>query len=110
MYKKSAVEAAGSYQHFYLLEDYYLWLRMLMAGCEGYNIQEPLLYMRAGTGMYKRRAGWRYAKTQAELFRFMRSQRFIDCRQYVQSCVLRSGSALAPNWLRRFMFETFLRK
>ena len=62
MYKKSAVEAVGSYQHFYLLEDYYLWIRMLMAGYEGYNIQEPLLYMRAGTSMYKRRAGRRYAK------------------------------------------------
>ena len=32
MYKKSAVEAVGSYQDFYLLEDYYLWLRMLMTG------------------------------------------------------------------------------
>ena len=29
MYKKSAVEAVGSYQDFYLLEDYYLWLRIL---------------------------------------------------------------------------------
>ena len=43
MYKKSAVEAVGSYQDFYLLEDYYLWLRMLMAGYQGYNIQKPLL-------------------------------------------------------------------
>ena len=49
MYKKSAVEAVGSYQDFYLLEDYYLWLRMLMAGYQGYNIQEPLLHMRAGS-------------------------------------------------------------
>lgn len=48
MYKKSAVEAVGSYQDFYLLEDYYLWLRLLMAGYQGYNIQEPLLHMRAG--------------------------------------------------------------
>ena len=82
MYKKSAVEAVGSYQHFYLLEDYYLWIRMLMAGYEGYNIQEPLLYMRAGTSMYKRRAGWRYAKTQIELFRFMWKQGFINAWQY----------------------------
>lgn len=110
MYKKSAVEAVGSYQHFYLLEDYYLWLRMLMAGYEGYNIQEPLLYMRAGTIMYKRRAGWRYAKTQIELFRFMWKQGFINAWQYAESCIIRSGSALAPNWLRKFMFETLLRK
>lgn len=45
MYKKSAVEDVGSYQDFYLLEDYYLWLRMLMSGYQGYNIQEPLLHM-----------------------------------------------------------------
>ena len=110
MYKKSTVEAVGSYQDFYLLEDYYLWLRMLMAGYQGYNIQEPLLHMRAGSDMYKRRAGWKYAKTQARLFKFMKEQDFIGEWQYIKSCVIRSGSALAPNWLRKFMFEKVLRK
>lgn len=110
MYKKSAVEAVGSYQDFYLLEDYYLWLRMLMAGYQGYNIQESLLHMRVGSDMYLRRAGWKYAKTQARLFKFMKSQGFIDEGQYIKSCVIRSGSALAPNWLRKLMFEKVLRK
>lgn len=110
MYKKSAVEAVGSYQDFYLLEDYYLWLRMLMAGYQGYNIQEPLLHMRAGSDMYKRRAGWEYAKSQRKLFGFMRRQGFIGNGQYIKSCVIRSGSALAPNWLRQFMFKSVLRK
>lgn len=109
MYKKSAVKAVGSYQDFYLLEDYYLWLRMLMAGYQGYNIQEPLLQMRAGSDMYLRRAGWKYAKTQAKLFKFMKQQGFIGNGQYIKSCVIRSGSALAPNWLRKFMFERVLR-
>lgn len=110
MYKKSAVEAVGSYQDFYLLEDYYLWLRMLMAGYQGYNIQESLLHMRAGSDMYLRRAGWKYAKTQARLFKFMKSQDFIGEGQYIKSCMIRSGSALAPNWLRKLMFEKVLRK
>lgn len=109
MYKKSAVKAVGSYQDFYLLEDYYLWLRILMAGYQSYNIQEPLLHMRAGSDMYKRRAGWKYAKTQAKLFKFMKQQGFIGNGQYIKSCVIRSGSALAPNWLRKFMFERVLR-
>ena len=108
--KKSAVEAVGSYQEFYLLEDYYLWLRMLMAGYQGYNIQEPLLHMRAGIGMYLRRAGWKYAKAQVKLFRFMRRQGFIGIGQYIKSCVIRSASSLAPNWLRKLMFERVLRK
>ena len=110
MYKKSAVEAVGSYQDFYLLEDYYLWLRMLKAEYQGYNIQEPLLHMRAGSDMYLRRAGWKYAKTQARMFKFMKQQGFIGNGQYIKSCVIRSGSSLAPNWLRKFMFEKVLRK
>ncbi len=110
MYKKSAVEAVGSYKDFYLLEDYYLWLRMLMTGYQGYNIQEPLVHMRAGSDMYLRRAGWKYAKSQAKLFKFMKEQDFIGNSQFIKSCVIRSGSALAPNWLRKFMFEKVLRK
>lgn len=109
MYKKTAVEAVGSYQDFYLLEDYYLWLRILMKGYQGYNIQEPLLHMRAGSDMYLRRAGWKYAKAQAELFKFMKEQGFIGNGQYIKSCVVRGGSSLAPNWLRKFMFESMLR-
>jgi len=109
MYKKFAVEAVGSYQDFYLLEDYYLWVRMLMAGYQGYNIPEPLLHMRAGSDMYRRRAGWKYACAQAELFKIMRERGFISNRQYIWSCVIRSGSSLAPNWIRKLIFERFLR-
>lgn len=110
MYKKSAVEAVGSYQDFYLLEDYYLWLRMLIAGYQGYNIQEPLLCMRAGFGMYKRRSGMRYVKSQMALFKFMREQKFIGTASFVKSCLIRSGSSLAPNWMRKVAFQTVLRK
>ena len=110
MYKKSAVEYVGSYQDFYLLEDYYLWLRMLMAGYQGYNIQDPLLHMRAGSDIYLRRAGWKYAKTQEKLFKYMKDNGFIGNGQYMKSCVIRSGSAIAPKWLRKFMFEKVLRK
>ena len=47
MYKKSSVKAVGSYQDFYLL-DYHLWIRMLMNGYKGYNLEDILLNMRAG--------------------------------------------------------------
>lgn len=110
MYKKSAVEAVGGYQDFYLLEDYYLWVRMLQNGAKGYNIQEPLLWMRAGPEMYKRRAGWKYAKSQKELFKYMKDTEFINCGQYMKSVAVRTASSLTPNWIREFMFMTVLRK
>lgn len=109
MYKKSAVEEVGSYQDFYLLEDYYLWLRMIMAGNNGYNIQEPLLFMRAGSDMYKRRSGWNYAKSQIRLFKYMKTQIFIGRYQYIKSSLIRGGAALAPNWIRKFIYEKIMR-
>lgn len=110
MYRKSAVEAAGGYQDFYHLEDYFLWVRMLLNGSKGYNLQQPLLWMRAGNDMYKRRAGWTYAKSQIKLFKFMRQKKMIGWGSYCVSCAIRTASALAPNGLRRFMFEKLLRK
>ena len=110
MYKKSAVEAAGGYQDFYLLEDYYLWIRMLQRGCVGYNIQQPLLWMRAGSEMYKRRAGWKYAMSQKKLFKYMRDCGFINSVQYMSSVAIRGASSITSNRLREFMFKTLLRK
>ena len=110
MYKKSAVEAAGGYQDFYLLEDYYLWIRMLQKRITGYNLQEPLLWMRAGSDMYKRRAGWKYAMSQKALFKYMKDNGFIGGSQYMKSVAVRTASSITPNWLREFMFKTVMRK
>lgn len=110
MYKKTAVEEAGGYQDFYLLEDYYLWIRMLQKGFVGYNLQEPLLWMRAGSEMYKRRAGWKYAKSQKALFKYMRDSGFISESQYVISLITRSASSLLPNGARALIYKKVLRK
>lgn len=110
MYKRSAVETAGNYQDFYLLEDYYLWIRMLQKGSVGYNLQEPLLWMRAGSNMYKRRAGWKYAQSQKALFKYMRDSGFISRSQYAKSVAVRTASSIIPNWVREFMFKTVMRK
>ena len=110
MYRKSAVLAAGSYQDFYLLEDYYLWIRMLLNGSVGYNVQEPLLWMRAGSDMYKRRSGWRYARSQYKLFNYMKKKQMITLYEFCVSVTIRLISAIAPNSIRQNMFRKFVRK
>lgn len=109
MYKKSDVEDVGSYKDFYLLEDYYLWIRMLLKGYKGYNIQEPLLYMRAGAEMYKRRAGFKYVRSQEKLLRFMKNNGFINFSQYLKSVIVRTGSTMLPNRIRQFLFKKVVR-
>lgn len=110
MYKKTAVEEAGGYQDFYLLEDYYLWIRMLQKGFVCYNLQEPLLWMRAGSELYKRRGGWNYAKSQKALFKYMRDSGFISKSQYVISVITRSAASLLPNRARELIYKKVLRK
>lgn len=110
MYKKSAVEAAGGYQDFYLLEDYYLWIRMLQNGFQGYNLQEPLLWMRAGSDMYKRRGGWKYVQSQRSLFKYMAQTGFITYSQYQVQSLVRLIGAVMPNGLRALLFKKILRK
>ena len=110
MYKKSAVEAAGGYQDFYLLEDYYLWVRMLQKGFAGYNIPQTLLWMRAGSDMYRRRGGWEYAKSQERLFRYMRDSGFIGKTQYVENAIVRTIASLIPNRVRSIAYRHLLRK
>lgn len=109
MYRRQDVEKAGGYRDCYLLEDYYLWVRMLMNGCRGCNIQSPLLHMRAGDSMYRRRGGWKYARSSLRLFGFMKRSGFIGTAQYIGGCILRTGAALIPNPLRKLLYTTFLR-
>lgn len=110
MFRRSAVEAAGGYKDIYALEDYYLWIRMLLDGDQGYNLQEPLLWMRAGGDMYRRRAGVRYIRSQKQLFKYMLDKRFITGKEYCLSVALRTASSIAPNWMRKLAFSKVLRK
>jgi len=109
MYKKSRVTEAGGYKQFYLLEDYYLWVRMLLKGAKGHNIQEPLLYMRVGNGMYKRRSGIKHARSQIRLFRYMHSKGFISSAELIKASCIRTAASLIPNGLRKAGYRMFLR-
>lgn len=110
MYRKSAVESVGSYKSFFLLEDYYLWIRMLNNGHQGYNLQEPLVWVRVGRDMYKRRGGWEYFLSQRKLLCYMHQSKFITYSQYLMGTFIRLGVAMAPNNFRSFIFNNILRR
>src|SRR5690606_8150992 len=78
MYKKAAVEKAGGYKKMMWFEDYYLWVRMLLTGAKFYNIQEPLVHMRAGLGQLERRSGKEYAKSEILLLTKFRRLGFLS--------------------------------
>ena len=110
MYKKESVMAAGGYEDFWLFEDYFLWLRMLSAGCVGYNIQEPVVYMRSGEAMYERRGGIRYAKQIIKFRWYMFRHGYAGLVDFVITAGGHTLIALIPNRLRKKFYERVLRK
>lgn len=109
MYRKHCVKDAGGYKDFHLFEDYYLWIRMLLLGYEGYNIQEPILYMRAGKEMYKRRGGLHYAYQVIHFRYFMLKKRYSSIVDFIVTSTGHMLVALAPNGLRKRFYERVLR-
>ena len=110
MFKKSAVLKAGGYKDFYLLEDYYLWIRMLEDGCKAKNIAEPLLLMRTDEGMYARRGGLRYLASQLRLVEFMRAIGWLHLGEAIRNGAVRACGSLIPSGVRRFLFHSLLRR
>jgi glycosyltransferase involved in cell wall biosynthesis len=101
VYRKSAVAAAGGYEDLPLLEDYWLFARMLAGGARARNVAEPLVLYRVGAGAYARRGGVRLLRSELELQRRMRGIGFTSVGQMVRNDVLRGGYRLVPEALRR---------
>ena len=110
MYRKRSSGKAGGYQHFYLFEDYYLWARMLLLGVEARNLPDTLLYMRAGTGMYKRRGGWKYVKSMLHFRLFLWKSGLSSFLDFVVCAGGQMMICLIPNRLRELFYKKFLRK
>jgi glycosyltransferase involved in cell wall biosynthesis len=96
MYRKSAVEAAGGYQKMMWFEDYYLWARMIMNGARFYNIQEPLVHMRAGYGQLERRSGWKYAKAEIQFLKKLKNIGFLSNWELVRNASTRVIARILP--------------
>ena len=110
MFRKSAVLAAGGYQHFPLFEDYFLWVRMLKNGAKFYNIQESLLYFRTSPNMYKRRGGWKYAMDEVRFQNVMRKMKMITWGRFLMNVAIRFPVRIMPNKLREVIYKKSLRK
>ena len=109
MFRKESVLRVGSYQDFPGFEDYYLWIRMLRKGCKGYNVQEVILDMRTGNGMYDRRGGRDYLYWVLRFQRYLYCKNFITKKEYIQNCLVRTTVGVIPGGAREKFYHVFLR-
>lgn len=110
MYKKSSVLKAGNYQHLALVEDYYLWLRMMNAGCVFANTGTVLVNVRMSEDAYRRRSGFKYFKSQLALQKYMLKNKQIGIISFLMNLAKRFiVHVLISNKLREFVYKNFAR-
>jgi glycosyltransferase involved in cell wall biosynthesis len=105
IYRRSAVLAAGGYGDLPLMEDYWLFARMLAQGAKAANVPDPLVYYRVGDGAYQRRGGRTLLHSEMALQRRLRDEGFISQPQYVRNVLIRGGYRLLPWWIRRAAYR-----
>lgn len=110
MFRKSAVIEAGNYQHAPLYEDYDLWVRMLIKGFRFANIDDVLVYARAGDKMYLRRGGMSYAKQEVKMQIGFYRLEFISAYQVSKNLMIRIPIRLVSNRVRSLAYAKILRQ
>ena len=108
--KASALKKSGGYQTLLLLEDYYLWLNMIAAGCKLANINESLVYVRVGNGFDSKRgskqriSGWRVLQN------FMLEHDMITKHEARMNMLYIWAFVKTPAFIKRFLYDKILRK
>lgn len=110
VFRKSMVEKVGSYIHLQYVEDYYLWIRLLVAGYEIENINEPLVLARVGNGMVQRRGSKAYIGSWRTQSNYMLDNGMITKMQYVKNMIAVRGFVYIPVGLKQFVYKKILRK
>lgn len=103
--RRSAVLAAGGYRDLALLEDYWLWERMLLAGARVANLPEALVDYRADEQLFRRRGGVRLLLSDLWLQRQMLLDRMIGPGRFAANVLQRVVYRLAPSPLRRLVYR-----
>lgn len=111
MFRKDAVMKAGNYKDWFWNEDYYLWVRMMMAGCNFANIPNVTVNVRSGADQYARRGGKKYFDSEIGIKKLMLDNGMISKKEYYINYVERFIiQRMMPNSVRGWVFRTFARK
>ncbi|MGI9821637.1 glycosyltransferase [Agromyces sp. Marseille-Q5079] len=108
VYRRSAVDRVGGYQAMGLMEDYWLFARMIAGGAKVGNLAEPLVMYRVGAGAYARRGGRAQWRSELALQRALRGIRFTTRRQYVRNVTVRGVYRFVPERVRTSLYRRFI--
>jgi glycosyltransferase involved in cell wall biosynthesis len=108
VYTKAAVARAGGYQPLGMMEDYWLFARMLASDVRAVNSPDALVRYRVSSGAYKRRGGLKLLRSEWMLQRAFVKTGFTTRAQFLRNVVVRGGYRLVPEPVRRRAYRTMI--
>lgn len=108
VYRRSVVARAGGYRELPLMEDYWLFARMIQAGAQVANLPDALVMYRVDAGAYSRRGGLTLFRSEIALQRSLLAERFVTRRQFVRNVLVRGGYRFVPVFVRRVAYRRFI--
>lgn len=107
--KRKSLLNCGGYEPVLLMEDYYLWLKMIAGGCKLENLDESLVYVRIGNGFEKRRSSKVIIKSRRTIQKFMLKHNMIKKSDAFMNMAYIIGFVYCPNRLKKLVYNKFLR-
>jgi len=110
MFRRGEALKAGNYRYFPWFEDYDLWARMIKNGAKCANHPDALVYARVGAGMYGRRRGRTYIRSEWRMQKTLRDLELISRAELLRNVLARIPvRILPPKWLSA-VYNTFARR
>lgn len=109
MFRKNAVESVGGYQDLQSIQDYDLWVRMLMEGYKLANIPEILVITDEDINYYQRRGGIDYFRTEMKVQQAFVDYGFLNSFEMIRNLLIRAPIRLLPNNIRGKLYQFTLR-
>ncbi|MGN7213250.1 glycosyltransferase [Brachybacterium paraconglomeratum] len=106
--RRSTVLAVGGYRDLPLLEDYWLWERMMLGGARMANLPDVLVDYRVDEHLFARRGGWRLFASDLRLQRRFVMDRVTTPTGFLRNLGERGVYRLAPGWARRLAYRRFV--
>ena len=110
MLKRDLALAAGNYKYFLWFEDYDLWMRMIKSGAICANHPEALVFARVGAGMYGRRRGLTYIRSEWRMQRQLLDMGMVNAAEFATNVAMRIPVRLLPEHSLANVYNRFARR
>ena len=107
--KKAYLNAAGP-KNLFLMDDWYVWVLMIMNGAICANIDKDLVKMRGGSDQMSRRGGWIYLFQSLKLQKLFYDIKFINLIEFLRNSAILITVSLVPPVLRYLMYKYLIRR